>query len=137
MATHGFQYVERAMDICINVGSDRPVGIRYSDQRREVENGIACPDGVVDHAGIANVAHQYFKPIADVRAAMIQPAPGVEGIVVHQCPDLMSGTNEEFAQVGTDKSIGAGDQNFFPCRNGGISFQKFNRKNFSTLPHSG
>lgn len=108
----GLEDVEGALDICVDVGVGRVVRIGDGDERGQVEDGVAVGHGSAHPMGVADVAGEDLEVTAHVRGAVVEPAPGIEGVVEHESLDLVAGAHQGLGEVGADEAVGAGDENF-------------------------
>ena len=53
--------VERALDVGVDVGIGRVIGIGNGDQRRQMQHGIATLHGRAHAVGIADVAGEHLE----------------------------------------------------------------------------
>ncbi len=75
-----------------------------------MQHCVGAPDSLVDAMRIADIAGKHFEPALYVRRAMVEPTPGVKGVVKHKGTNFMSLPNQLFRQVRTDEAVGAGNK---------------------------
>jgi hypothetical protein len=85
------------------------LGVRTSDEGRQMQHCVASRHGFLDTVRVADVAEKYIQIIADVLGSVIKPSPRVERVVKHEGPDTVSLANQEFCEMRTDEGISTGD----------------------------
>src|SRR5689334_22871190 len=106
----GLEHVECAADVGVDVAIRRAVRVRNRDQRGEMRNLVAAFYRVVNAERIANVAGNHINTVAKLPRNVVKPAPGVEGVVVDESSDLVTGANKRFSQVRANKPISSSYQ---------------------------
>ena len=103
--------VVRAGDVGIDVGLGGVVGIGDRDEGGEVEDGVAPGDGVVDGLCVADISEDDFEVVRWCGGVkMVEPSPGVEGVVEDHGADGGAAAEEGLGEVGADEAFGAGDE---------------------------
>ena len=105
--------VEGAFDIGIDIGVGGVVRVGNGDQGGQVKDEITAGHGFPNTIGVAHIPRKDFEIIFDLWWRMIQPAPGIKRIIQDKGSDRAALPDKFFRQVGTDKPIGAGNQNSF------------------------
>ena len=108
----GLDHVERAFDVGIDGGVGRMVRVWDCNQRGQVQDCIAAGHGGAHAIRVADVTSEDLELAADVFGAVVQPTPGVEGVVEDEGLDVVARAYEGFGEVGTDETVGAGDEDF-------------------------
>src|SRR3989304_5881122 len=60
--------------------------------------------------GVTNVTGKNVQVVAEIPRRMIQPTPGVEGVVKHEGADTMALANKGFGEMGAYEAISSGDE---------------------------
>ena len=89
------------------------VGVRNGDQRGQVQHRVAALHGRAHAVGVAHVAGERLEFTLDILAAAVKPAPRIERVVQHEGANVVTRAHQRLGEVGTDKTVGAGDQNLF------------------------
>ena len=82
------------------------------DERREVINHVAALYRRAHPVGIANIPGKDLDLVENLFGQAVQPAPGVEGVVIGKRFYLRAAFDQLLGQVGPDKAVGAGYQYF-------------------------
>ena len=104
--------IERSADVGVHVSAGRVIGIRNSDQGREVHDGFAVRHGGAHPVGIAHITRKYIYFISGFFGNAVQPAPRIEAIIQHKSANIVASGNKRVNKVRTDETIRTGDQNF-------------------------
>src|SRR5216684_9258137 len=107
----GLQDVHGATYVGFDIGVGRGIGKRYSDQRRQMHDVGASRGGRDHEMRIANVAGDDLHGLHDVRGHGIEPAPGVEGIVIDKRSDGRACPDQLLDDVRADEAVAARDEN--------------------------
>lgn len=106
----GLDDVQRALDVGVNIGVRRVIGIGNGNQGGKVQYDIAAFHRRVNTVRIADVAGEHFELSYDIRRSVIQPAPRVERVVKHEGAHLVALAHERLDQVRPDEAVGPGHQ---------------------------
>jgi hypothetical protein len=102
--------IEGAFDVGIYICVGRMVGVGNTDECGQVEDRLASLHSFFDSVRVANIARKYFELALNIGCALIEPTPGVEGVVKNKGAHFMTGPDESFSEVRTDETIGTSDQ---------------------------
>ena len=93
------KHVQRAFDIGIDVGIGRVIRVWDGDQRGEMQNAIATLHRLLHTKRITDVACEDVEPSLYVGGTLVEPSPGIEGVVEHESADVVAGSNQRFGEV--------------------------------------
>ena len=93
------------IDVRVDVGPRRPVGVRDRDQRGQVVDDPRAAHQVVRRRRVAHVAGQHLDLGEHVRRQRVQPAPGVEGVVEHHGAHPLPVAHQPFHEVRADEAL--------------------------------
>ena len=109
---HRLQHVQRALDIGVDVAVRCLVRIGDRDQRRQVQHRATALYRAAHRVSVADVAGHHLHVLAQRCRQRVQPAPGIEGVVMDHGAHVVALVQQAFDQVRADKSGGAGDEDF-------------------------
>ena len=102
------QDVVGALEVGAEVCERRDIGVRDTDQRGQVEYGIAATHGAGHGVQVTDV------PVDDLDLgsvwAPIEPAGRPERVVMDECPDGVAALDRELDEMRADEATGPGDQ---------------------------
>lgn len=108
----GLQHVERTFDIGVHIGIGRVVRIRNSNQCSQVKNSVAALHRLPHPVRVANVAGKDIQVVSNVLRRVIQPTPGVEGVIEDEGTDIETLPDQSFREMRTDETIRTSYKNF-------------------------
>jgi hypothetical protein len=74
---------------------------------------IAADHRGLDAVRVADIAGKYFKVVKNVARRIVEPAPGIKGIIKDKGLYFVAPPHEFFCQMGANKPIGSGNEYFF------------------------
>ena len=86
------------------------VRVRDRDQRAEVEDRLAVPDGIRDRLRVRQVAAKDLDLVAQRFVELLEPAVVVARVVTDERPDLGAVARERLREMAADEPGGAGDE---------------------------
>lgn len=75
-----------------------------------MEDRLTTFHGFFDSVRIANIARKNFEFAFAIGSTVIEPPPGVEGVVENKGAHFVTGPDEGFCKVRSDEAIGTGDE---------------------------
>jgi hypothetical protein len=89
------------------------IGVWDRDERCKMQHGITSEHRRSDAMRIANVAGEDFELTPYSRVALVEPAPGTEGVVEHESANIEAFENETLGDMRAYEPVRSGDQNSF------------------------
>src|ERR1700677_4527563 len=108
--TCGLQDVERSLDVGVDVSIRGMIRVGNADESRQMQHRVAALHGGAHPIRISNVAREHLETAPYVRAAMVQPSPGIERVVQNEGTDIMTRAHQRLGQMRSDEPIGTRDQ---------------------------
>ena len=102
--------VQRAQNIGLNIGLRRVIAVGNGDQGREVQHHVAAGHGRTYPVRVANVAGEDVQILADVRRAVVQPAPATQAVVLDEGAHVAAAPHQPLDQMRADEAVRASDQ---------------------------
>jgi hypothetical protein len=108
----GLENIECAFDVGIHIGVGRVVGVGNTDECSQVEDRLASSHSLFNSVRVANIARKNFELPLNLERTVIEPTPGVEGVVENEGAHFVTGPDESLCEVRSNESVGAGDKEF-------------------------
>lgn len=75
-----------------------------------MQNRITTLHGLLDAVGVANIAREDFELTLYIIRTLIQPTPGIPGVVESEGANLVTPANQLFGQMRADEAICTSDE---------------------------
>src|SRR5215216_5457829 len=110
----GLKHVQGTEHIRLNVGLWRGIGVRYSDQGRQMKDDLVAGYEAANKSSIADIpAHDMDLPSHRL-GQIVEPAMAIEGIILCKSSDLGSCRTQRFGQMRAYEAVGSCQRTFAP-----------------------
>ena len=106
-----FQQVERAVDVDINAGLRRDIGVGNANQCGQMKDDIVALGEAAHLHHVAHITELDAHGGACLLGDFIEPSAGSEGTVERECGDLGAGAHQGLSQMRAYKAVGASHEN--------------------------
>ncbi len=100
--------IQRARYVGVHIACGSVIRVRNGDERREVQHRLASCHRDANAMRITHVAGKDLEFPFHFRRTAIEPAPGVERVVIHEGAHVVTGAHERLGEMRADEAVCAG-----------------------------